>query len=125
MDVGLTEACNLALCALVGRLAYKEKCKQSMDAWITKHWKPILGYIPKIHLLQQGWLAFIFRNSEDSTLILDNFWPIDGGSLMLKRWRLGFNPSTEFFSHRHVWVLLLDSLSSSGTNKRLNLLEPP
>jgi hypothetical protein len=106
MDVGLSEACNLALCALVGRLAYKEKCKQSLDAWISKHWKPILGYIPKIHLLQQGWLAFIFRNPEDSTLILDNFWPIDGGSLMLKRWRLGFNPTTEFFSLRHVWVLL-------------------
>jgi hypothetical protein len=106
MDVGLTEACNLALCALVGRLAYKEKCKQNVDAWITNHWKPILGYIPKIHLLQQGWLGFIFRNPEDSTLILDSFWPIDGGSLMLKRWRLGFNPSTEFFSHRHVWVLL-------------------
>jgi hypothetical protein len=106
MDVGLTEACNLALCALVGRLAYKEKCKQSMDAWISTHWMPILGYTPKIHLLQQGWLAFIFRNTEDSTLILDSFWPIDGGSLMLKRWRLGFNPTTEFFPHRHVWVLL-------------------
>jgi hypothetical protein len=25
---------------------------------------------------------------------------------MLKRWRFGFNPSTEFFSHRHLWVLL-------------------
>jgi len=27
MDIGLPEACNLALCALVGRLAYKENCK--------------------------------------------------------------------------------------------------
>jgi hypothetical protein len=25
---------------------------------------------------------------------------------MLKRWRTGFNPSSEYFSYRHVWVLL-------------------
>jgi hypothetical protein len=106
MDVGLSEACNLALCALVGRLAYKEKCKQNFDAWIATHWKPLLGYLPKTLLLQQGWLGFIFRKPEDTVLILERFWAFDEGSLMLKRWRLGFNPSTEFFSHRHIWVLL-------------------
>jgi hypothetical protein len=37
MDVGLSEACNLALCALVGRLDYKEKCKQNFDVWIANH----------------------------------------------------------------------------------------
>jgi hypothetical protein len=25
---------------------------------------------------------------------------------MLKRWRLAFNPDTEYFQHRHLWVLL-------------------
>jgi hypothetical protein len=69
-------------------------------------WKPLLGYLPKIHLLQHGWLGFIFKTPEDTALILGRFWAIDGGSLMLKRWRLGFNPSTEFFGHRHIWVLL-------------------
>jgi hypothetical protein len=39
-------------------------------------------------------------------LILERFWAFDEGSLMLKRWRLGFKPSSEFFSHRHLWVLL-------------------
>jgi hypothetical protein len=106
MDVGLTEACNLALCALVGRLAYKEKCKQNLDAWITTHWKSLLGYIPKTLLLQQGWLGFIFRKPKDTVLILERLWAFDEGSLMLKRWRLGFNPSLEFFSLRHLWVLL-------------------
>jgi hypothetical protein len=37
MDVGLTEACNLALCALVGRLAYKDKSNQSLEDWIAAH----------------------------------------------------------------------------------------
>jgi hypothetical protein len=35
MDVGLSEACNLALCALVGRLAYKDKCNLRLEDWIT------------------------------------------------------------------------------------------
>jgi len=106
MDIGLPEACNLALCALVGRLAYKDFCKQKLEDWIDNTWNPILGYLPKFHLLQHGWLGFIFKSPEDATLILGSFWPIDGGSLMLKRWRLGFNPSTEFFILRHLWVLL-------------------
>jgi hypothetical protein len=62
--------------------------------------------MPKQHLLQNGWLGFIFNSPEDTALILGRFWPFDGGSLMLKRWRLGFNPTSEFFSHRHIWVLL-------------------
>jgi hypothetical protein len=108
MDVGLSDACNLALCALVGRLAYKEHCKQSLESWVSVHWIPLLGYSPKILKLQQGWLGFIFRKPEDSVLILERFWAYDEGSLMLKRWRLGFKPSSEFFSHRHLWVLLPD-----------------
>jgi hypothetical protein len=106
MDVGLSDACNLALCALVGRLAYKEKCKQSLDSWVTDHWYPLLGYTPQILLLQQGWMGFIFRKPEDTVLILERFWAYNEGSLMLKRWRMGFNPATEFFGLRHLWVLL-------------------
>jgi hypothetical protein len=26
---------------------------------------------------------------------------------MLKKWRLPFNPETEYFSFRHIWVMLL------------------
>jgi hypothetical protein len=73
MDVELSEACNLALCALVGRLAYKEKCKQNFADWISTHWKPVLGYLPKIHSLQQGWYGFIFKKPEDSVHILEKF----------------------------------------------------
>jgi hypothetical protein len=106
MDVGLTEACNLALCALVGRLAYKEKCNLSLEDWIAGSWEPFLGYLPRILFLQNGWLGFIFKTPEDTVRVLDKFWAVGGGSLMLKRWRLSFNPSTEYFSYRHLWVLL-------------------
>jgi hypothetical protein len=122
MDVGLTEACNLALCALVGRLAYKEKCKQSVDAWISIHWKPILGYITKIHLLQQGWIGFIFNKPEDSTLILDGSGRSmrvvscskDGGSVLI----LQLSSSVTGMSGS----CYLGSPYNSGTTKLLNLL---
>jgi hypothetical protein len=56
--------------------------------------------------LSKGWMGFIFKSLEDSTLILNKFWSYGGGSLMLKRWRVGFNPETEYFSFRHLWILL-------------------
>jgi hypothetical protein len=51
-------------------------------------------------------MGFVFKTPEDSESVLTKFWSFDGGSLMLKRWRLGFNPVTEYFSIRHLWVLL-------------------
>jgi hypothetical protein len=96
----------LALYALVGRLAYKDKCNLCLEDWITASWKPLLGYLAKILYLQHGWIGFIFKTPEDSVRVLDKFWAVGGGSLMLKRWRLSFNPSTEHFSYRHLWVLL-------------------
>jgi hypothetical protein len=44
MDVGLEEACNLSLCALVGRLAYRDYCSQKMSEWMKSSWEPVLGY---------------------------------------------------------------------------------
>jgi hypothetical protein len=73
MDVGLSEACNLALCALVGRLAYKDKCNLRLDDWITDSWKPLLGYLPKVLYLQHGWIGFIFKMPEDSIRVLEKF----------------------------------------------------
>jgi hypothetical protein len=51
-------------------------------------------------------LDFVFKTPEDSTKILENLWVFEGDSLMLKRWRLKFDPTTEYFSFRHLWVLL-------------------
>jgi hypothetical protein len=106
MDIGLEESCNLALCALVGRLAYRSRCSSSIEEWVQRFWKPLLGYMPEILSLSRGWMGFMFKNPEDSELVLSKFWSFDRGSLMLKRWRLSFNPATEYFSFRHIWVLL-------------------
>jgi hypothetical protein len=102
MDVGLSKACNLDLCALVGRITYKERCKQGLEDWLSAMWKHVLGYVPEVHILQKGWLGFIFKNPKDTVGILETLWGFGGGSLMLKRWRIGFNPTTEYFSYIHI-----------------------
>jgi hypothetical protein len=56
--------------------------------------------------MTRGWFGFRFKKYEDTTLILDQFWILDGGSLMLKPWRVSFDPTHEYFHLRHLWVLL-------------------
>jgi len=106
MDIGLEESCSLALCTLVGRIAYGSRCTSSMEDWMKFTWFPVLGYCPEVFYLPNGWLGFMFKSPEDTERILNTFWSYDGVSIMLKRWCLSFNPSSEYFSFRHVWVLL-------------------
>jgi hypothetical protein len=105
-NVGLEESILLSLCGLVGRFSYRSLCKDSLSDWISDNWLPILGYVPEHITLSFGWFDIIFNSSEDSQLILDTLWTISGCSLMLKRWRVTFDPATEYFCLRHLWVLL-------------------
>jgi hypothetical protein len=106
MDVGLEDLCSLALYALVGRLAYRHFYFSSVTAWMETTWALVLGYSPTLLTMLRGWFDFVFHTPEDSNKILEGFWAFDGGILMLKRWRLKFDPATEYFSFRHLWVLL-------------------
>ena len=107
MDIGLEESCNLALCTLVRRLAYLSHCLTRIEEWVRRFWKPLLGYFPEVLSLPRGWLGFVFKNLEDYALILEKLWKYDSGRLMIRRWRISFNPTTEYFIFRHLWVLLL------------------
>jgi hypothetical protein len=71
-------------------------------------WFPIIGYVPDYLTLPCGWFGLTFKILEDAELILSSFWDYDGGSLMLKRWHTAFDPTIEYVSHRHIWVLLPD-----------------
>jgi hypothetical protein len=106
MDVGLEETCQLSLCALVGRFAYKTRSSTTFKDWMHSHWFSILGYLPKHWTLNFGWFGLVFNSPEDVELILSSFWAFEGGNIMLKRWCTGFDPATEYFSLRHIWVLL-------------------
>jgi hypothetical protein len=105
-DIGLEDSVSLSLCALVGRITYKHLCHTDLAIWLQSHWRPLLGYTLVISYLTHGWLCFRFNMPEDTNTILERFWILDGGSLMLKRWRPNFNPLQDYFQLRHFWVLL-------------------
>jgi hypothetical protein len=105
-DIGLADSVTLSLYPLVGRLSYKYLCQTDLSKWVNNNWKPILTYTSKITYLTQGWLFFSFKSPEDSTSILEQLWTIDDDSLMLKQWRISFDPLQDYFRLRHFWVLL-------------------
>jgi hypothetical protein len=104
--LGWRKVCNLSLCALVGRLSYFSLCKCSLSVWITSAWSPLLGYILEVIYISHGWFGFLFRTSEDTQKILEKLWAISGCNLMLKRWWVSFDPTTDYFCFCHLWVLL-------------------
>jgi hypothetical protein len=105
-DLGLEEATTLALNALVERFYYRRRCTTPLFTWVKTHWLPILGYASELFYLPRGWFGFKFLSPDDAAKILDRLWSYDGGSLMLKWWRISFDPAQDYFQFRHLWVLL-------------------
>ena len=105
-DVGLEDTCRMELCALVGWISYISLSNVSLEVWIRNQWLPLLGYSPEVIYLTKGWLGFICNSPKGASLLLSSLWVFGGSSLMLKRWRIAFNPDTDYFQFRHLWVLL-------------------
>ena len=98
-----------ALCSqeLIGRLEYCQMGKKEWVSWALEHWKPFLSYVPMISLLARGWIVFVFLEDSHATTILNSLWRIGGGSLVLDRWHVNFDPLRERVKKRHLWVFLL------------------
>ena len=79
----------------------------SLPIWVEQAWRPLLGYAPEVLFLTKGWIGIICNFPEDTLLLLARRWVIGGGSLMIKHWWLAFDPVTEYFQIRNLWVLLL------------------
>jgi hypothetical protein len=94
--------------ALIGKFFYVRLNKSQVEDWVLRHWKPLVGYCPRFNILSNHWLVFHFLAEEDLLRILDSPWIFDHGILMLKRWYPGFNPHSEVFSRRKLWMLLPD-----------------
>ena len=56
-----------------------------------------MGYIVEVYYLPCGWFVFVFHSPKDADKILTSLWPFDGGNIMLKRWRLAFDPVQDYF----------------------------
>jgi hypothetical protein len=100
------------VCALVGRFTYRALSRQGILDWVSNTWSPLLGYTPETMIQTRGWYCFIFNSPKDSMRILQATWVLKGGSLMLKIWRVGFDPAIEYFQ--------LDTYGSSYQAYRFN-----
>ena len=96
-DIGMEESCNMTMCALVRRFTYRAMRRKGIIGWVANTWSPLLGYTPKSMILTWGWYCFIFKTPKDSMKVLQDTWVLNGGSLMLKRWRVGFDPASKYF----------------------------
>jgi hypothetical protein len=97
-DVGLADTVSMALCVLVGRFLYRARCTLPLVEWVHTTWLPLLGYLPEIVYLTKGWFGFRFKKVEDTATILEKPWIFYGASLMLKRWRVSFDPALDYFA---------------------------
>ena len=88
--------------ALIGRLEYCTMLKEGWVEWKTLSWKPLIHYVPSISLPANRWLVFVFLEESDVSLILDKLWLVLEGSIVLKKWHLGFDPLTERVTVRHL-----------------------
>jgi len=57
-DVGLQDKVSLVLFTLVVRFSYKNKCKMSIEEWVSVCLNPLLGYSPDVFYLTKGWFGF-------------------------------------------------------------------
>ena len=101
-DVYMDKVETLCYRALIGRLEYCSMSKEGCIDWVTLHWKPLIHYVPSISLPANRWLVFVFIEESDASLILDKLWPVLDGSLVLKKWHLGFDPLTERVTIKHL-----------------------
>jgi hypothetical protein len=105
-DIGMEDSVSLALCTLLGRISYRHLCRIELADWVHSIGNPLLGYSPEISYLPRGWYSFNFATAEDALLILERLWVFDRATLMMKHWRVSFDPQQDYFRHRHTWVLL-------------------
>lgn len=78
----------------------------SLNRWIQGTWVPDLGYGPIFHLLEKGWVGFIFRTSKNEDKILRGFWFMDRAYLSIKSWNPDFDEQIEFFKTTPMWAKL-------------------
>jgi hypothetical protein len=105
-DVRVEQVVSLLDKTLVGKILGRKMGLDSLNTWIQSHWGSILEKGPTFHLLERGWIRFIFHSEVDAMCILWGQWFFDKVILSLKPWHPGFNAHEEFAKLTLVWVRL-------------------
>ena len=50
---------------VIGRWMFPENTDFDTNTWISKHWKPIIRYTPKVSDLINGWFCVHFMDDND------------------------------------------------------------
>jgi hypothetical protein len=103
---------------LVGRFNGKYLGEKALTSWLQNHWKPLIGYVPKIHILSRSWISFSFLSDDDCEEIHRQSWSWGPSGLSLKPWTVDFDPLKESMVVMKVWEIFPDCLWPSGPGKR-------
>jgi hypothetical protein len=105
-DIPISNIPQLLGKTLVGRFQGKSPGEKALACWMQNHWKPIIGYVPKIHLLARRWISFSFLSDEDCEEIHRKNWSWGPSGLSLKPWTVDFDPLKESTTVMKVWEIL-------------------
>jgi hypothetical protein len=64
-DIKMEEFKGLMATTIVGKFMGKNVKRETIKQWMSEQWKPVVGYLPKFHLLDRGWLCFVLSCEED------------------------------------------------------------
>ncbi|KAH9295953.1 hypothetical protein KI387_039541 [Taxus chinensis] len=90
--------------ALIGRFSGLWPNLATLHDWITKHWIPILSGKLDLYPCAKGTFIVVFSSIRDKEVIDKKLWALQSHYLVLKPWFPAFNPITESFACKPVWI---------------------
>jgi hypothetical protein len=106
VDIPLINIPHLLGKTMVGRFQGKSSGEKDLTSWLQNHWKPLIGYVLKIHLLERRWISFSFLSDKDCKEIRRKNWSWGPSGFSLKPWTVDFDPLKESTMVMKVWEIL-------------------
>jgi len=105
-DIDLGSVLQMSKNTLVGRVLGQSFSRRTVVAWVEEKWKPLLGSVPVVVVLNRGWFAFKFKCEEELIRILNQYWHLNHAPVLMKRWHPRFDASRERVDESPIWVRL-------------------
>jgi hypothetical protein len=83
-DMQVEQVAYLLGNALVGKFIGRRMSLDSLSRWTQLQWSTMLENGSIFHLLERGWIGFIFHSEVDTSEILKGQWLFDHSLLSLK-----------------------------------------